>query len=41
MRELTLEECINIYGGCCVEGAYAESGSVFMSPLILTRKLFD
>ena len=41
IRELTLQECIDIYGGCCVDGAYTEYGSVFMTPLIIRSKLFD
>ena len=40
MRALTLEECINTYGGCCVCDADTGFSNVFATPLTIRDSLF-
>lgn len=41
MRTLTLEECINTYGGCCICNADTDLSNVFATPLTIKDLLFN
>ncbi|WP_255260551.1 hypothetical protein [Bacteroides sp. L10-4] len=40
MRTLTLEECINTYGGCCICDADIGFSNVLATPLTIRDSLF-